>query len=404
MSRELRTNFQGAGASLYAVIRKTSDDSVWNGTAFETWADANIATYDIALTDRGGDVYDADFPVTIAAGDYSVDYYERAGATPATDDLRLGGTQLHWDGQSATSASSTTLASTALTTLDDAKLYLRVTGTDDDTLITQLINSVSAEIERVCGVQFAARDRRERLNCDGQRRITLKQWPVINITRMSWGWQPALTVTYGGNDIRAQVGVSDLDCTVSSTSTAGTIATTKMLFADYPTAQLLADHINGLSGWTATVNVNVVSADLNPLGGADAKSRSVILSYPDRADIAYSVDYPAGIIQLVGWPLGGGVMMPLYGRNSGYEFDVVAPTGHQYILVEYRAGYETIPADVSLACNRLVADAFYETFAPRNVTTASLGPFTWKASNAVVETIEQELAHYIDVSRCIGGI
>jgi hypothetical protein len=85
MSRELRVNYQGSAATLYAIIRRLSDDYAWNGSAFEAWADGHLSTYTVALTDRGGDTYDADFPTAIVAGDYAVDYFEQAGGSAATD-------------------------------------------------------------------------------------------------------------------------------------------------------------------------------------------------------------------------------------------------------------------------------------------------------------------------------
>lgn len=88
-----------SGGTLYAIIRRESDSFVWNGSAFVAWNNADIATYDVPLTDRGGDYYSADFPSAIAAGNYFVSYWEQAGATPATDDLKIPADEaLYWDG------------------------------------------------------------------------------------------------------------------------------------------------------------------------------------------------------------------------------------------------------------------------------------------------------------------
>ncbi len=396
MANELEISYQGSG-TLYAIIRRQSDAYAWNGTAFEAWSDANVATYDIPLTSKGGDLYQADFPSSITEGDYRIYYYEQSGASPATTDLILRSFARHWDGAALSSESDITLSSYALTTLESVKRYLRITDTSDDTLLTELINQVSAEIERICGIQFKARDRRERLNGTYQRCLVLKQCPVIALNRLSWGCGPALTVGYSGSAISASVAVSDTALRIVSTSSSGTVTTNTLLFTDYPTASLLVTAINAVSGWVATLTVDVPSADLNPLGGSDAKSRSVILAYPDRADITYHVDYQTGLIELVGW------QFPLAGRTSdGYGGVPVFPGGHQYILVEYRAGYETIPDDVTRICNRMVQDAFYEGMTQRSIVAATLGPFSWKASEVQASDIRDALSYYIDLSKTIG--
>src|SRR5688572_16910915 len=100
MARELSTSFQGTGAALYCIIRRLSDGHVWSTvtSAFAAWADGSIADYDVALTDDGGDLYVGTFPADIAAGDYRIYYYERAGATPALTDLVLKAPIKHWNG------------------------------------------------------------------------------------------------------------------------------------------------------------------------------------------------------------------------------------------------------------------------------------------------------------------
>lgn len=88
-----------SGSTLYAVIRDEAAGTVWNGTAFEAWDDARIAFYDVPLTDRGGDYYSTDFPADIAPGSYYVSYYEQAGVSPSTADLKLpADEEVYWTG------------------------------------------------------------------------------------------------------------------------------------------------------------------------------------------------------------------------------------------------------------------------------------------------------------------
>jgi hypothetical protein len=98
MSRELSVTFATAGANLYAVLRRSNDDYVWNGSALVAWVNGDMANYDVPLTDYSGDVYSADMPSGLPAGNYRAVYYERAGATPAITDLLLKSETFRWNG------------------------------------------------------------------------------------------------------------------------------------------------------------------------------------------------------------------------------------------------------------------------------------------------------------------
>src|SRR2546423_898785 len=211
MARELRASFQGS-ATIYGIIRKIADDTVFNGTIFETWADGNIATYKVALTNRSGDFYSTDFPAAITAGDYRATYYQQAGGSPATTDYIVGiPTELHWDGAAASSISSVSLDPYALTTLDAVKRDLNITDSSNDTILTEKINAMSALIETVTGRRFLVRDYRQRHNGSWQSTMVLKQYPVAHITRAVYGSAPALTLTFKGSGIRADASISSPD-------------------------------------------------------------------------------------------------------------------------------------------------------------------------------------------------
>jgi hypothetical protein len=121
MARELNVSYND-GSVLYAIIRRASDGKVWNGSAFVTWADADIATYDVALTPLSGDFYAADFPSAIDTGTYFINYYVRAGATPAISDTLLNALAdtIDW-----VLGGATTGAGTGLITVSEATSWVR---------------------------------------------------------------------------------------------------------------------------------------------------------------------------------------------------------------------------------------------------------------------------------------
>jgi len=82
-------------------VRRISDTAVWDAVAeaWDTWVDADIADYDIALTDAGGDYYVGSVPSVLVFGTaYRFIYYERAGAVPTTTDLLIGSEEGDWTG------------------------------------------------------------------------------------------------------------------------------------------------------------------------------------------------------------------------------------------------------------------------------------------------------------------
>lgn len=101
---ELSVTFEGV-SNLYVILRRVSDDYVWNGTALVPWDDADIATYVVPLSSGGGDLYSADMPSALPVDNYIAIYYERAGATPATSDLQLTSEAFRWTGSVVTVSS-----------------------------------------------------------------------------------------------------------------------------------------------------------------------------------------------------------------------------------------------------------------------------------------------------------
>jgi hypothetical protein len=94
------------GAKLYGVLRN-DNGKPWNGSAFETYVTANLATYDLALTEQGtaSKVHTLTFPTAITgAGWYSLAVYVYAvDGTPAESDVGPVWMQdIYWTGSAVT--------------------------------------------------------------------------------------------------------------------------------------------------------------------------------------------------------------------------------------------------------------------------------------------------------------
>jgi len=404
MAREIISYYTGS-ASLYAIIRRTSDAKVWDTTtsAFVTWADGDIANYDLALSSDGGDMYHVDWPTAMAAGNtcrYVV--YARAGATPATTDSIVSSKELYWNGQTASSVSTISLDSYALTSLANLKTFMRITDSTLDTQLTQAINAATARIEYVTARKFVARDYTQWINGIRQRVIELEQFPVINFKRLAFGQGTAGSFNFTGTAIRATVGVSTTSVDFQTIVAAGTTTFTQLAFADYPTLSLLA--AAAPAGWTASVTQDVPSATLNPTPGQNAKGRPVTLYYPDQADIDYSCDFARGTIEVrrLGYYwLETGFQRPSIASHhfEGRNRHPVAssPTQFQGILAEYRAGYATVPADVEMVCLQMSQWMLNSGTRDPVLTQTSNGPFSETYSPGMYDAyIQSQLAGYMD--------
>lgn len=414
MSRELRANYNGAGANLYVILRRVSDGYAWDvaAAAWEAWDNASIGDYDIAMTDRGGDLYTADIPSGIAAGtSLRIMYYERAGATPATTDLLLNTQEREWNGDTLVSDSIVSLSANALTTIANLERFEGI-GDIGDTLATQVINAASAFVERATGVEFKARNRRERFNAFRQERLQIR-YPVLNAPTITYGEGLAFTLTYAGAAILAHAGAfNDFSSATSGNlrlftmTAAGTETETTLGFSTYPTISTLCTAINLVSGWTASASVDAPSYDLIPESFGDVKNQTVQVLYPDRMLSGFRTDAKRGQVEFANAGRGGDWWGT--GRHTNQVTAGNFPThgrrfwdGFQSVLVKYRSGYETIPADVEWLATELAAEKYYSSLDHPGIKSRTTGPVSVTFSDSDYSMVRERLAHYIDHSQMV---
>lgn len=109
MAKEIQA-LAATGQTLYAQVFRVTDGAIWNtaGTpAFETYATANIADYDIAMAEAGtaSGYYTGNLPALVA-GTYSVVVRVRAGGAPAETDIPVSVGTIHWDGSAVIDVAS----------------------------------------------------------------------------------------------------------------------------------------------------------------------------------------------------------------------------------------------------------------------------------------------------------
>lgn len=386
MSNEFEITAQGASLNLYVIIRRQSDAKVWNvaNAAFETWADGTIADYDTAMTDKGGDLYQADFPTAITAGaKVRIYYYKRAGASPAITDLLLETEEVTWTGQGITGGGSVTLASNALCTLTALKRQVHITATTHDDLLKQIINDVSGLIIRITGRDFIETTYQDELTVSNFGEVMVRQFPVTQLNRIGSGAAVGLDAKYTGSDIRARVSVDDVGVTTTSTSASGTITTTISTFATNPTLSTMATAITAISGWASTQQGDDASStSLIRVGGRNALNTLVNLDWASSEVEDWRIDYDTGIIKI-----------------GAIEFNPsVLP---RRVMVEYIAGYASTPNDVAGVAIQISAVQFDRT--KLNLAVGSEGLGDWSYSPATPSAMSDDqmavLRPYMDHSK-----
>ena len=367
MANELQVTYQGS-ATLYAILRAKTSSKVWNTSAeaLQTWSDSAIDDYDLTIADQDGDLYVGNFPTAISAGDYRVLYYAQSGSSPSTDDLLVGTTEVYWNGQTVASSSPVDLNSDALTTLDSVKRHLRITTSEHDTLLPELINSSSKRIERICKRQFLASNYKHWFETQFRDFLLLRQYPIISITRIGVGEAAAIRATYSGSDLRAIVSVTENEVILTNIDSEGAIITNELAFATYTTSSAIADAINAISDWSAELVNDVPANNLRPLVGAAAGGNFVDLSHPDQTFTDVRINHETGVL----------------------SFNGKRPDGP--MLVEYRAGYEAVPQDISQIANEIVAQAFHAGTHDTNVQSQEFGDYSERIVDSVKLTRGQQ--------------
>ena len=369
MSNQLSVTYNGT-ATIYAIIRDSSGE-VWNGSDFVPWVDGNLSTYAVSLASVSGDLYTATFPSTIPVGTYTTIYYKRLGASVALTDLILKSRKRGWDGVGLTGSGSVTLSAYALC---DENYYKLATGislsnTDDDDLIRQSINAATSAIEQVTNRKFKARDYVEHLPLYGELNA-LSNYPVVKVNRVSVGEANAISVMYTGTAIRASIAVVDGVIYLRSIVAGGTVTTNTVTLSSNVTHTSVVNAINAVSGWAATLIADGESAELHNIVASDCLNKLVYLTYPDD-DIGDYYVRPDGI----------------FGINyTGFSFQPYS------LCVNYRAGYDTIPASLQQLCANIAKRVFKLVSVNPLILEEELGDYKVKYGGQLSAIISEEEA------------
>ena len=272
----------------------------------------------------------------------------------------------------------------ALTTLAGLKAHLGITVSTYDTILEQYIDHASAKIERWIGRQIKLRNYSEWYGGNDVRSVRVKQYPINNVVGVYTGLAAGMTITSTtASDVRLTVsvntdplgtvanGVLSPGITLVRTTSAGTPSTNTIEFSSFPTTTLLAAEItSNYAGFSATATTAMRCAQLHPRAGGDVKQSSVVLTGVNVSS-EFVYDSYLGIVTI---------------RQDAFptmrSYSARYPSALQSTLIEYSAGYTTVPDDIHQACLVIAGTMYLSRKSDTSLQSESLGDYSYSMASA----------------------
>lgn len=299
-----------------------------------------------------------------------------------------------------------TVSSRSLTDLSSVKRRINISDTDtsSDEFLQELINQASIMFERATGRRFSSSTYIERYDGYNERYVTLRNYPVIKLHEIRHGSDTAFNVRYSGAAIVARVETyTDTEganggLRLYSITAAGTETTTDLTFALYPTFSTMKTAIDLVSGWTCTLGTSDgLTKWIVPRSGSDAKNYSVEFVYPGTSVTDVRIDYTSGTAS---WGLTDDKRYYITGDDDFQG----SPLGYRNLMVNYTAGYATIPGDIQKLINDIVALSYASSLVNPALKSEKLGDWSYTLADVVggisssFAAFANEIGYYKDLT------
>lgn len=289
----------------------------------------------------------------------------------------------------------------ALTSLTNLKTYLGISVTTWDTQLENAINAASARVEAYIGRKIKSRTWIEHIDPDGSDRINLRQYPITSIDFLGVGAKPVLTIGYDNTSTiifaSAQWDAANPDggpgtLTLKSGQTTGHLSVT----TDATLRSTSSMAALSVAGFTFTLIENVRADWLHQQGPVDVTQSPMQLTAPAVTDVDCRVDRERGILWRPKWSdewtdgwdeaLGIG-WRPRFGFSP------------QSMVVQYTAGYATIPYDIEQATLDVAKAIYMGRRRDPNVNSESLGDYSYTHGGAsrITEILEEQLGTWKEI-------
>jgi hypothetical protein len=236
-----------------------------------------------------------------------------------------------------------------------------------------MIAACSDAIQKWCRRDFAVRGYDELYNGNGDRRLLLREYPLLSVESVRYRPVTVLKVVNNaaGVNQQARVTVTSTGLTLMRMASGVKSVDTTATYAAYPTLAGLATYISGLgNGWSAQVVGDAgqgggqgdyglwPSSDLYvpPSYGTGTYSQGALTCRGQYAELKMHTYELAGYQwDPRGWLLRA---IPYTDPELLHPEDLVWPVGINNFRIQYTAGYPTIPEAVQEACAQWVAIRF----------------------------------------------
>ena len=285
----------------------------------------------------------------------------------------------------------------------------------------QAINTASDHIELLCGRTFAAAEYTHMYCGKGVKEITVAQAPIIRVHRIAIGRREAFRVKNTSTDcMQANFGLESASARLDVVGGANANSSTVAYDSTTTLTTFVAAIIAVGYGWTAEIlgtgEGSWLVADCLDFNSRDAKDSWMTVWAPYENQDRYDVDNGAGIIHRTGWGVasihslwlgssfwGGHIypfeLRPLTGESAGSRW----PDGVFNVYIKYRAGYETIPADIKWVCEEFAKNHLRNARRNTALSSEAVEGYTWSsgfagptgrsgAEGALTQHIKQALA------------
>lgn len=253
-----------------------------------------------------------------------------------------------------------------LTTLAVLKTWLGVTDTADDIVLQWSIQQASRIVQTHCARNFTEQRYYEIRDTYGAMRLALEQSPVTVVRFVGVGWDSVLSInSTNSTDAFASVAVDADQVHLTRVSSTGTETASQVSFGSHDVSSEVVNHINTISGFSAGLILNVPSRYIRRLAGRDVRNSTAYLEAPTEGLDDYQIDLDRGMI---------------YGKTLDR---------YRSVLVDYTAGYATIPTDVELATLTIAARSYRARTRDRSIASESLGGYSY-STRSLVEIEDEE--------------
>lgn len=237
------------------------------------------------------------------------------------------------------------------------------------------IKAASEAIERYCNRRFALANYSQLLNTTQDGYAVLRNFPVAYLSGVYDHLEDVLDVENTGAGVTNAAVYTSADSLTLTHTAGGTVSSTTLSYADYPTATTMAAAVVALgSGWTATTVEDYATYPTALIWEGqhiDATAGGGCVQAWENGGIEVVVDFENGIVK----------HLPRYSR----------------IRIDYRAGFATIPEPIQQVTANLVGNMFDEKH--RGIISERLGDYNYTLSATAFDRMPIQDRQILDLYR-----